>query len=314
MPTHGPSTTEPGCPRCGYDQSGEIATWTDRCPLTGTCTECGTELEWAVVFDPSRGDIRWLVEHAAALGSMARRTPPTLLRMILPWVFWSRVRVHSRTDPVRLIVWVLWLTVAVHLLIWAPTSVAFGAMDAGYEATPSGLAAYLRDADDFDLFWAFVNGLVWPIVTSIDGHLAWTDDYRSGEFLWRSSRMLLGIGVAWFCVIGLLPGTRRMARLRTAHLFRALLLHGAVIVLVSQLGRVLLPLNWNSGELWPALAMLGLYAGAWLWSLLWWACALRIGWGIRSWTLLLLGTIAAILGGVVLMIIEDSIWFALRNY
>ena len=34
------------CPRCGYDLSGEIATWTEACPVRGLCTECGLEFAW----------------------------------------------------------------------------------------------------------------------------------------------------------------------------------------------------------------------------------------------------------------------------
>lgn len=46
----------PRCPRCGYDQSGEVQTWRSACPLHGRCPECGLEFRWRYVL------------HARAIG------------------------------------------------------------------------------------------------------------------------------------------------------------------------------------------------------------------------------------------------------
>ncbi|MFG0304904.1 MAG: hypothetical protein ACF8Q5_01680 [Phycisphaerales bacterium JB040] len=51
------------CPYCRYDLSGIASSWTDRCPLRGVCSECGTALEWRRVF---------------AHGSSEHRTQPGL--------------------------------------------------------------------------------------------------------------------------------------------------------------------------------------------------------------------------------------------
>lgn len=40
------------CPRCGYDLHGTIDTWTDACPLTGVCSECGLEFIWSEILCP----------------------------------------------------------------------------------------------------------------------------------------------------------------------------------------------------------------------------------------------------------------------
>ena len=40
--SHGPAK----CPRCGYDLRGAIATWTEQCPLHGTCAGCGLQFAW----------------------------------------------------------------------------------------------------------------------------------------------------------------------------------------------------------------------------------------------------------------------------
>ena len=50
MAKHGQA--EPMCPRCGYDLSGQVRTWTDACPLAGVCTECGFEVEYRFVLNP----------------------------------------------------------------------------------------------------------------------------------------------------------------------------------------------------------------------------------------------------------------------
>ena len=55
------------CPRCGYDQRGVIAQWTDTCDLDGRCTECGLAFEWARVLNPKKFAPPWSVECARGL-------------------------------------------------------------------------------------------------------------------------------------------------------------------------------------------------------------------------------------------------------
>ena len=82
----------PTCPRCGYDQSDAVKTWTDRCPLTGVCAECGAELEWSEVCRVHPGTLWWYAEHAPNRRALLWRTPLTLLMLIDPGRFWARVR------------------------------------------------------------------------------------------------------------------------------------------------------------------------------------------------------------------------------
>lgn len=87
------------CPRCGYDQSGVIASWDDSCPIEGTCSECGFDFLWADVLIRERQHLRWLYEHreGLAVGSMVQ----TLIFALFPWAFWKRVRPHHRINPKR---------------------------------------------------------------------------------------------------------------------------------------------------------------------------------------------------------------------
>lgn len=41
------------CPRCGYDLSGVVDSWTEQCPVEGVCSECGLKLKWRNLLDPS---------------------------------------------------------------------------------------------------------------------------------------------------------------------------------------------------------------------------------------------------------------------
>ena len=98
-----PSTFTPSCPRCGYDQSGPVASWTAACPLSGLCAECGRAFVWADLFDPKRQDLPWHVEHAPSLFAVALRIPGTAWRMLWPAVFWRLAGVHTRVSVRRLV-------------------------------------------------------------------------------------------------------------------------------------------------------------------------------------------------------------------
>ena len=98
-PTHSTS-----CPRCGYDQSGTVATWSHSCPTRGTCSECGLEFEWANILNPFRGRLPGLLEHARGMRQTFRWTFTTFGWMLLPHRFWKRVEMHHtiRLWPIAL--------------------------------------------------------------------------------------------------------------------------------------------------------------------------------------------------------------------
>ncbi|MCH8509668.1 MAG: hypothetical protein LAT64_12975, partial [Phycisphaerales bacterium] len=162
--------TIPTCPRCGYDQSGEVAAWTDRCPVAGTCPECGTEFRWADLFDPARQDFPWLVEHTRSVRRRARRTVPTLVCLALPWVFWSRVNVHARTDARAVAGWLLMLFIALHLFCWLPLSLVLAATDLGYPLSYTKLSSMIGSLAGFEFMIWLATGLMCPVACiSYDG-------------------------------------------------------------------------------------------------------------------------------------------------
>ena len=87
-----------GCPRCGYDLRGAIATWTERCPLQGTCAECGLQFVWAEVLHPEKFLPLWCVEFVRPRRKFGRACCSTFVRSFLPWRFWSVLKMSS---PIR---------------------------------------------------------------------------------------------------------------------------------------------------------------------------------------------------------------------
>src|SRR5436190_16859703 len=96
LPEHSSSAIR--CPRCGYDQRGIMATWSDSCPLNGTCTECGLQFSWSEAIHPEKSEPLWCVEFVP----LRRRVPVacvwTFVRSFWPWRFWSRLRM---SQPIR---------------------------------------------------------------------------------------------------------------------------------------------------------------------------------------------------------------------
>ncbi len=302
-----PDPTPPTCPRCGYDQSGVIATWEDHCPVQGRCPECGTVFAWADLFDPSRQTLRWYAEHARTIPAMARRTMPTLARMVIPRIFWRRVGVRSPTATRRLLMWVLLLVVAAHAAAWAPVAFFFGPPMAGYGLTPTGIADFAQYLGWPEYAALLGHALTWPAASAKNSAASWLRHAPEGLELWRVMLMQVGVGLTWLAVLSALPITRRMARLRVAHLLRAFLLQMAGVAVGFELARIVFPLYAVYGAPWFSTALVSVYIGVWIWSLVWWGTAVRTGWGVRSWTLLALGTIAAVVGGFALMVIDASI-------
>ncbi len=93
-----PSST-PICPRCAYDLSAPIPTWTDACPLQGKCPECGLDFAWSRVIHADRYLLPWLIEHASLRPLTATRAFfITARRSLNPITFWRRL---DMSHPIR---------------------------------------------------------------------------------------------------------------------------------------------------------------------------------------------------------------------
>jgi len=88
------------CPRCGYDLRGIVSTWNERCPLQGTCSECGLEFEWVHTFKQSEHP--WLFEYQwrrRPLSSFVR----TFGHALRPWRLWREIDLFHPVRPRPLI-------------------------------------------------------------------------------------------------------------------------------------------------------------------------------------------------------------------
>jgi hypothetical protein len=114
----------PACPRCGYDQTGVIASWEQAeplvCPLDGVCSECGLEFPWVDVMRPERQRIAGLYEHAQGPGQSLGWALRTLVLAGWPRRFWSVVPLAARPILERIAAWP-WVAT---LMVWAAGSVA----------------------------------------------------------------------------------------------------------------------------------------------------------------------------------------------
>jgi hypothetical protein len=102
------------CPRCDYDLSGHIATWSTSCPLQGTCSECGLTFSWRDVLNPRFTLPRWSFEHAPR--PAARWYFATLVHAALPWSFWSGIKLQHQCRRDRLYRFGLRTLVVTHIL------------------------------------------------------------------------------------------------------------------------------------------------------------------------------------------------------
>lgn len=304
------------CPKCGYDQSGQAAMWTHACPLRGVCAECGLGFRWADVIDPSRTGLPWYVEHASRWAEMVRRTPASLMGLLIPSVFWRRVSLERVVRPRRLWFWLLmlwvlqWLIaipclVGAHYVYWYQL----------YVDTKGLSARYPQSISDPDLIWErltspmFVIDSFWWAGTYLVSGLG--DLNR--EF-WPALPTLLGFAGVWALILAAVPTTRRIAKLRYAHVHRAMglsLVPVIVLLALIQIGdaallvRRSLALNGlGYGFLSVAtdamrVLVMCVFWGAVVWVHWLWISAIRTGWRIRpSWVLIVLGLVASLIGGL----------------
>lgn len=110
----------PNCPRCAYELSGAVATWTDSCPLAGTCPECGLAFAWPDILDPARANLPGFIEHARdGVWTLFKSAWRTWAWAMLPWVFWRKVRLEHRIVPRRWVVWMALTLGVVVVLTWS---------------------------------------------------------------------------------------------------------------------------------------------------------------------------------------------------
>ncbi len=96
----------PRCPRCGYDLRGAIGTWTEQCPLHGTCAECGLQFVWAEVLHPEKFEPQWCVEFAPGMRRIIQASASTFIRSFWPFGFWRALKMSMPIRWRRLVMYI----------------------------------------------------------------------------------------------------------------------------------------------------------------------------------------------------------------
>lgn len=104
------------CPRCGYDLRGTIAAWNEACPLSGTCTECGLDFEWAEVLSEKVRRPRWCVEYAERWWHVPWLSVKTLAMTFWPWRFWKSLKMSHEPRWGRFAAYVCLLLVVLYIV------------------------------------------------------------------------------------------------------------------------------------------------------------------------------------------------------
>ncbi len=303
------------CPRCGYDLEGIRATWKDSCPLGGVCSECGYEFEWANLLRKDRQEVRWLYDNARRWWSF-RRAVQTLVMTIWPMAFWKRVPLHTRLSPVRWVLWPLVLLVPLHLACLLFTTCFFVTMRRLYGRWPGGRPRSI----DLRYAWESYSDLLpiagWRFARGVG---AWEPSLYAYT---QASVAAFNLLTLVICLIG--ASHWSSAKVRRLHFVRAAAYGMApiillfVIVAVEWIWRHVPTAVWMSGgrSSWrgfgfpvaPPSWLSAIANGpatpldelaAWVWLLVWWWAALRIGLRVRQVALL---WIAAVVAGSLAML------------
>lgn len=162
-----------------------------------------------------------------------------------------------------------------------------------------GVAEILFDALAYPYFdaSAYPYSSTWSLTISRGWPGAWY------EYLVKPLAFETGFIMLWLAVLLAIPHSRRIAKVRSAHIFRATILSVLMLVLtyeLTRLNRLVYELTINRMYWQLSRAVV---PAAVIWQLVFWASAIGIGWRVRPLKLLiLLGTVAALLGGSALSI------------
>jgi hypothetical protein len=199
----------PTCPRCGYDQSGVIASWAASCPLAGTCSECGLPFTWRDVLSERYRNEARLFENADL--NLARSFRITLLRSLAPWRLWRWIRMENPIKRWRLVLFTALAVPIVHAAAGLTPLVTalLGVLPPRYWG--SGWVWMPRDTPLAALRFA-----AWPF-TDNSVRDAWSP-------VWSTVHPLALAALLTFVLMPLsfllLPVSLRRAKVRRAHLVR----------------------------------------------------------------------------------------------
>ena len=270
------------CPLCGYDQRGVIASWTDSCPLEGTCSECGHVFQWESLLSTRSRIEMQLFDRATHLRGYS--FVYTLFLIPRPWRLW-RIAPAPRFALLK--------TIAVSLTGFVFWATAVSTITQIFAVLLYPLVHLFWDTDDFPDEWVYaaawtygvwdegslLSGLSWGILA---GLVFLTVATLSMPLLsWLSSRVVLGLRAVSRITLLTLAG------------FPLALLPGTLLGIVHEAGW---DIYWDieaSGSLYAEALYdsLGMYefvrsaldtVALSFWVSVCWLFALRRGYGVRE--------------------------------
>jgi len=164
----------------------------------------------------------------------------------------------------------------------------------------------------FDIFSLTFNAFCSPLITiypSANGTLQfnwYSYGYESTSDYLAIASFPFGASLLWLVILAVIPTTRRIAKLRTEHIFRAAIIAATSCALLFEFGRIVQGMIMFRQPFldWYSLVLVICVFFTAIWHFLFWPAAIIIGWKIRPAILLVtLGTIAAFLGAFTLTII-----------
>lgn len=152
------------CPRCGYDVSGVVDSWTEQCPVEGICSECGLAYGWKYILNPDFHGDPLFVETATR--RLMHAMVVTYRRTLLPWRFWSWVKLEYTFNPRRMVICVA----ACALVIWLLGSTTFLALNTAtfYVHGPMAISRWgpwIYSLNDVLLFTLWPDVFSWGVPT-----------------------------------------------------------------------------------------------------------------------------------------------------
>jgi hypothetical protein len=276
--------------------------------MQGRCAECGLDFAWADVLNPMRGRLPGLVEHSRGVRQFLRWTITTFFWAVLPQRFWARVKMHHAVRSGRIVLAGA-ITVVLAQAVGAGTNIALGVMVGAY-------------GPPVRMMWSNWGSWGPQIATRFltpfaDLYTLYTPTGTTVEIEWNLSPWIARIGtlaafvLAWPALFVVLPATRKHARLRWAHVWRAALyplwsfglllaLYHAAMLLLGLASLTENTIDFGitaffSYARFPIMAAIA-WTAAPVWTAAWWYFAIVHGWKLergRSLWLVLLPAVTA---------------------
>ena len=303
----------PACPRCEYDQRGEVTTWSSRCPMRGRCSECGYEFAWSEVYGVLNewgSELDWYAEHSKGWVDLVVRTPRTLLRLLFPIWFFRSVN-HRRAIRLGMLMrWMIVVTLMMHLVVSIAGVIA---NKLGGPWSRVGYNGYWVESF-LDTLCNTFSGLLFPyaaIMRSYDGvELRFPYMYYDENLMVYSQLSLVAVGVvlSWTVLMGVVFLLRWRGGYDRRHelgLFgRVILLSLLPILVYFQILRIgfsfYVSIDGVYDTNWVPILFLVLLVLLIFWQQVLWTHAVRTIWEIkRSWVINIGGCFGSFIGGVI---------------